>query len=451
MQFTRQIGRPCGSFRKIRRSQWPLMLAVLLNCAAASFAQEYLTLPIDDKTAKTYRVTAQQCLRDPAAFAANKEKFDQFFSDYYFPQMTIADPERLGDIGKLRADFFKNYLYKANSAEVQAELTKLAYASMGKIVGAQNPPCHPAARYNAILIIGLLDEQYSPDGKQAPKPYGQATKALTAVVDSATTSTRFSPPVVLGAIIGLERHAQLRAALPPEAVTAMQAALVKLVTHEQPIQDMDRDAYSWLRLRAASVLARLGTVGEKNANHDAIVKLAASAKSIDDRCSAIALLQKINYKDVKLNEANNAEPIFVLARDVAAAEDKRAKDFQEKGLTGGFTQYQPVPMIGPEYGGAGAPTYDPNAFQRRITLARLTDLKSGLAAVKPGLPAETQQKVDELLAAINPVISSASGKDSTDLNLAAAIRTMAQAINKSIPAKSNPQDEKAKEDAAFST
>ena len=55
----------------------------------------------------------------------------------------------------------------------------------------------------------------------------------------------------------------------------MTAALLKLVTNEKPIQEMDRDAYSWLRLRAASALARLGSVGEKNAVHDAIVKLAA--------------------------------------------------------------------------------------------------------------------------------------------------------------------------------
>ena len=33
---------------------------------------------------------------------------------------------------------------------------------MGKIVAAQNPPYHPAVRYNAILIIGMLDDQYSP-------------------------------------------------------------------------------------------------------------------------------------------------------------------------------------------------------------------------------------------------------------------------------------------------
>lgn len=442
-----QIVRPIVHFRstvtKIRLASWLLLVAAVVNCAAALIAQEYLTLPIDDKVAKTYRVAAQQCLRDPAAFAQDKDKFDAFFTGYYFPLMTIADPEKIGDTGKLRGDFFKNYVFKTTDPQVQAELTKLAYGSMVKILGAQNPPCHPAARYNAVLILGQLDEDYA-----AAKPYLPATKALTAIVDSATSANRFPPAVILGALIGLERHAQLRASLPPEAVTAMQTALIKLVTREQPIQDMDRDTYTWLRLRAAGALARLGIVGDKNANHDAIIKLASSAKSIDDRCSAFALLQKISYKDAKLDDANTAEPVFALARDVAAAEDKRANDFQEKGSSGRVSQYQPV--AGPEAGGAGTPTFtDPNAFQRRITLARLTDLKGGLTAVKPALPAETQKKVDAVLAAINPIITSATGKDSGDLNLVAAIKNMAQAINKAVPGKTKPEDEKAKENAVF--
>ncbi len=443
MLFARPSVHSRITFTMGRHVAWLLLVAALMNCAAAVIAQEYRALPIDDKTAKTYRVTAQQCLRDPAAFAANSDKFREFFSNYYFPLMTVTDPEKIGDSGKLRADFFKNYVLKASDPQVQGELTKLAYAAMVQILGAQNPPCHPAARYNAVLILGQLDEDYA-----TAKPYAKATSALTQIVDSATTANRFPPAVILGALIGLERHAQQRAALPPEAITALQAALIKLIGREQPIQDMDTDTYAWLRLRAAGTLARLGTVGEKNANHDAIIKLASSLKSVDDRCGAIALLEKINYKDVKLDDANTAEPIFALARDVAAAEDKRASDFQEKGASGSFAQIQP--MVGPEPGGVGTPTFtDPNAFQRRITLARLADLKAGLMAVKPALPAETQKKVDAVVAAITPVITSASGKDAGDLNLVAAIRTMAQAINKAVPGKTKPEDEKAKENAVF--
>lgn len=443
MLKSRPIVRLWGTHSKFRAIAALLLAAAVTNCAAVVVAQGYLTLPIDDKTAKQNRVLAQRCLTNGADFAANKDKFDEFFTGYYFPLMTVADPEKIGDVGKLRADFFKNYIGKA-IPEVQAELTRLAYGMMGKIVGSQNPPCHPAARYNAVLVLGQLDEDYA-----AQKPYPQATRALAMIVDSATANNRFPPAVVLGALIGLERHAQLRAALPPEMITTMQAALIKLVSHEQPIQDMDRDAYAWLRLRAASALARLGSAGDKNANHNAIVKLAATAKSIDDRCAALSLLEKIDHKNVKLDDATTADPMFATVRDMAAAEDKRAEDFQEKGISGGFNSF-PVGGGG-EYGATAAPTYDPNAFQRRITLSRLTDLKSGLAAVKPSLPTETQKKVDAVLAAINPVITAAGGKEAADLQLVQSIRDMAKAINKAIPGATKPQDDKAKENAALST
>ena len=100
---------------------------------------------------------------------------------------------------------------------------------------------------------------------------------------------------------------------------------------------------------------------------------------------------------------------------------------------------------GPEgYGAAGGGT-DPNAFQRRITLSRLTDLQTALNKVKPSLPAETQKKVDAVLAAMKPVITSASSKDTVDLRLAESIHTMVGAINKAVPGPAKPEADKTKE------
>jgi hypothetical protein len=317
---------------------------------------------------------------------------------------------------------------------------------MAKIVGADNPPCHPAARYNAILIIGLLDEKYSPDGRQPPIVYAPATKAMTAIVDQAVKGNRFPPPVILGALIGLERHAQFHESVTPELLPGMQAALLNLVTHDKPVQEMDRDAYAWIRYRAASALAKLGTVGDKNAIHNAIIQLAVTNKSLDDRCEAAALVEKLNYKDVKLDDAATAEPLFSLARDIGAAEDQRAQDFQEHGANGMGSTPMRGPGGGPEaYGSSGS---DPNAFQRRITISRLWDLQTALNKVKPSLPAETQKKVDAVLAAIKPGLQAASSKDTVDLKLAESIHTMADAITKAVPGPVKVED-KSKENAVF--
>ena len=170
-------------------------------------------------------------------------------------------------------------------------------------MGAENPPCHPAARYNAILIIGLLDDQYRRMADSRRSRYAPATKALTAVVDQATKGNRFPPPVILGALIGLERHAQFHEALRSEAVAAMQAALLKLVRKTSQFR-------RWIAILTLGCgcgpqarSSRLGSVGEKNVIHNAIMQLASTTKSLDDRCEAAAFVEKLTYKDVKLDDA----------------------------------------------------------------------------------------------------------------------------------------------------
>jgi hypothetical protein len=336
----------------------------------------------------------------------------------------------------MRDDLFK-WLRSATVQNAQDHLTNLAFKSMGQIVGAQDPAYHPAVRYNAILIIGLLDQKYGE--RQPPEPLPAALKPLTAVVDMATTSTRFPPSVILGAVIGLDRHAQYRQTLSPEGASGMSAALVKLVAHKEPIQEMDRDSYSWLRLRAAGVLARLGSVGEKNAVHDAIVKLATSARSLDDRCLAAGLLEKLDYKDVKLEDATTADPLFALARDLAAAEDKKALEFQETfANSGGF--------VG-GYNADGTPVTE--TFPRRQVLSRLVELRNGLKKVKPALSEESQKKTDDVIAALSTAIDATSDKSTVELTLVDSLRKMADAINVAVPPAEPAPTEKVDENAAF--
>jgi hypothetical protein len=223
----------------------------------------------------------------------------------------------------------------------------------------------------------------------------------------------------------------------------MTAALVKLVSQEKPIQGMEPDAYAWLRLRAAGVLARLGGVGEKNSVHNALVKLISTSKSLDDRCEAAGLLEKLTYKDVKLDDASTADPLFALARDVATAEDKRAVDFQNL-WSGGSG-----PVSRPEFQPAGGNGEEQETYPRRQVLARLKNLQTAVTKVKPSLPTETQKKADDLIKAIEAATKAAADKKTIELKLASAIRTMAVAINKAVPAPATEKAPPAKAAAAL--
>src|SRR3954447_2634963 len=91
-----------------RSSTWlsvgrPLALCLLTICSISGrlLAQEYQSDPVDDKVAIRNRTVAQQCVKDPGIFAANTDKFLDYFNNYHFPAMTRTDPEKLADLGKL--------------------------------------------------------------------------------------------------------------------------------------------------------------------------------------------------------------------------------------------------------------------------------------------------------------------------------------------------------------
>jgi hypothetical protein len=197
-------------------------------------------------------------------------------------------------------------------------------------------------------------------------------------------------------------------------------------------------------LRAASALANLGTVGEKVAIHNALIKLIASTKSLDDRCEIAGMLDRIkDYKGAKLDDAGTAEPLFALARDVAQAEDKRARDFQNQYATTGGAR----PMSRYNLEGPGSATDQQETYPRRQVLARLTGLQVALAKVKPALPTETQAKVDAVIKAIDPAKTAAADKNTGELSLAAAIIDMAKAIRTAVPPPEKPAPEKEKASA----
>jgi hypothetical protein len=388
---------------------------VALCLATSSFAQQYRTDPVDEK-AKRHGAKATQWARDSAAYAADKANFDEYFQKYYFPAMTRDTPNGLAELGKFRVDLVKKLLWDSSNEALKRDLTAMAFKAMGRIVSLDSPPYHPAVRYNAILVIGMLDDQYAIDGANGrpPKPHAGANNALTKIIAISAAGDRFPPPVTLGALIGLERHAKYHAGLAPDAVANMSAALVKFLNRDKPIQNLDRDAQAWLRLRAASALANLGSVGPNNAAHDAIIKLIADSKSLDDRCLAASLLGKLNYKEAKIDAPATTAALFKLARDLGEAEFKRAEDFERSGDSGVVSERLVI----------SDPDEATDSYPREHLLARLVNLRAGLAAVKPAVPEDSQKQIDAVVAAMKPVVEAASDKKVISLRVADLVRTM---------------------------
>src|SRR4029079_13971216 len=141
-------------------------------------------------------------------------------------------------------------------------------------------------------------------------------------------------------------------------------------------------------------------------------------------------------------------PLFALARDVATAEDKRAVEFQNQ-YSGGGTSAPGFRSRISEFTPGGIGEEQQETYPRRQVLARLTGLRNAIAKVKPSLPTETQKKADDLIKAIDPAKAAATDKNTIELKLASAIRTMAVAINKAVPAPAAEKAAPAKAAAAL--
>ena len=156
---------------------------------------------------------------------------------------------------------------------------------------------------------------------------------------------------------------------------------------------MDTKVAEWIRIQAATVLAKLGSVGPDGQSLAALVNLLADSKlTLDGRCEVAGLLGLINYKDAKVDGKAATEKMLQLAVEVAQAEDKVAKDYQEQSLSGGGG----VSMSRGErgggrmggYGGYGGSSIERGEFDRKTLLMRLVDLRKGVAAIKPLAPAD---------------------------------------------------------------
>src|SRR3954471_3519735 len=109
----------------ITLSRFRLFICCLLAASVTfgrAVAQEYQSDPIDDKAARN-RAIAQQCVKDPGVFAANRVKFLDYFNNYHFPAMTRTEPEKMAELGKLRDEIFRLYLWKTSNPELQGALT----------------------------------------------------------------------------------------------------------------------------------------------------------------------------------------------------------------------------------------------------------------------------------------------------------------------------------------
>lgn len=348
--------------------------------------------------------------------------FDQYFKSQVFASM--ASLSNLGKIAEKRREFFRQHLQMTNPPQpVHDHLVQLTFTTMQAI--SASPQFHPAVRYNAMLIIGELNEVEASgfaSNRTPPTP-------LPAALDFMLTQLR-NPnqidEVRMAAMIGVLRHAeilQLHAAanagrggnnVQAQANQKILAVVLPIAQQKDAPEGRSEEGHTWIRRRAIDVLVALGAANPQVASLlDEIIADASAPLSL--RCTAARALGQLPFASGQAgyNGAQGAQHLALIAREVcenelAWWESEKKREEEEKlrrqGLGGaGGESYAAMPSSDPAsmaadpaggyyYGGEGyaggdptmrvAPEKKPVEYRIERTQRRI---KHVLAAVKIGL------------------------------------------------------------------
>lgn len=375
--------------------KWWMLAAVLAAATAATAAAQ--TFKSDEpkltssEASVLYSDYVNQVRENVSEFqkADSRTKFEQYFKDYLFPTMTQTSAESLRELG-LNRDKLLRCLQQPPIHDAAFQLlTTLTFDAMQRIA---TDNYDPRVRYNAMLVIGSLNEQPG-DANQSPPPLPEATDFMLQALQA--DASRAPDVVKLGALIGLERHAA--SGLPEDKRKAVTDELVKLITSPRP-DYRTSESHAWLQFRAIEVVTQFGELGENNRVHNAIIAFISNDDSpLVERIHAAKSLERLTEKYTPQCGIDGPAAVAALGNvlaDVMESEKTEAFKFNQEKLQGGFGGgYQQLLLLDEE----------PPGYAKGRFLQRINYVLAGFAAVEAALPDDLKQEVQGVLALVQEV------------------------------------------------
>lgn len=314
-------------------------------------------------------------MNDRAPLDQHRAEFDEFFRRHVFVKMASASG--VGKLAELRRDFFKTHFHSANPPQAAHDhLVQLTFDTMQRV--AVDGRFHPAVRYNAMLIIGELNEQESTGIGPNRRPPVPLTPALNFMLAQLNDPKQIDE-VRIAALVGILRHTQtnrtLRQLNVGQTNEAQQqanaqriiSAMLQIAEQKEPPEGRSLEGHTWMRRRAIDVLTALGaSTGPVASLLEQIVS--DSEEPISLRCAAAEAIGKMPTSGGQQNfdAVKTAEDAIAIAIEVGQAElnwwdaeKKREEEKKLRLLAGGGS----IPgMEGyPSYGPTAAPEGYPSA------------------------------------------------------------------------------------------
>jgi len=225
----------------------------------------------------------------------NEVPFDDYFNKLIFPKMTHRDELPL--LANHRRDFFKQ-VAQIKDPTVHERLMQVTLKAM-KVIAAGK--YHPAARHNAMLIVGELDDREmvaAGENKSPPDPMRAAlAHLLDEVVKGGTTDY-----LRVAALVGIQRHVELdqlqvqERRMPEITRNQLIDKMVLMVAAPVPSDPVLAEGRQWIRRQAMEVLGSLGHLGVDGKVFATLKNVLANAKEpVLLRAAAAGAIGRLNY------------------------------------------------------------------------------------------------------------------------------------------------------------
>jgi hypothetical protein len=261
-------------------------------------AQTYKSVPkaiTDQREVRTLRRDVSTILRGGAALSAeDRKKLQAFYVMHVIAGMTqpasSVSPSQFPDWRKMVVadlDSLRSPQAQTTHSFIRDDLI-FKYAQLLVTDRAYSP----AARYNALLLIGELNDRESQgsSGSTTPaQPMARARPYLLGVLNSDDTQE-----MKVGALIGLARHARLIAAAGRVPDENLLGAFVDVLKKTEPAGDGTADGLMWMHCVAINALGDIGHQGAAPLLQPIVNDASASMML---RCAAAEALGRLDYRN----------------------------------------------------------------------------------------------------------------------------------------------------------
>ena len=412
-----------------------LVVGVMALAALVAAPADARTYKVDefDKKLSARGALAKRYARNPNPGGEEEQAFRAYVEQYFLPAMTRSDSEALENLGKSRAELFKSFLWGSDS-RTQQYVTSEAMKFAERVLKGRY---HPSVRYNALLILGQLDDKYS-GGEDPPTPSAAANEWLYKIAARASADPRRPRYELAGALVGLERQTRYFSSLPKANQQNTAKTLGKLLVGKELPGNYAPEVKDWIYLKAATAMANIGVAGSKGMFFLAVARRAADESlTLETRAAIAAQLARIDAKP----GAFKAAAAVKVVRELAAEIGQKESEIADK-LEGTFVRRGGARIVANEREKTFRRFKQKDrrdwTLVREGLLAELTDLRKGVRAVGKLADVDDKIAMASIDEAIGDAIKTVGDESTAELTVTAAIKQMGDAIDAAATAEETP-------------